>query len=92
MKSKTEIDAEIAALKEVKPKVPHFNAFREDNHAAINAQILVLERQMNDKTVFIVFDDSNYLWAAEEALDWMNGEPESAAPSKNWQELVENLK
>lgn len=92
MKSSVEITEEIVKLHEIKPKVPHYNFFNANNHAAIDAQILVLERRMNEEVFFNIFESSQHLPHAEEALNWMYDEPESVAPSKDWQELVDNLK
>lgn len=45
-KPETEIIAqEIARLREAKTKITQFNAAEDDNHQAIDAQIMVLERE-----------------------------------------------
>lgn len=46
------IAAEIAKLKALKPKVKRYTFFGDDNHAAINAQIEVLEKGMDDDAIF----------------------------------------
>lgn len=46
MKSAAKIAAELAALKQMRPLVPQFTMFGEDNHAAIDAQIWVLENPL----------------------------------------------
>ena len=44
MRVKKQIDKEIAALKKMKPNVRRSSAFGDNHHAAIDAQIDVLER------------------------------------------------
>ena len=104
MKTKTneEIAAEIAALKEIKPRVRKCSAFGDDHHAALDAQVEVLERRMSNDKVYDRFEptdneDCDYdegrsesiLNAAVEALLWMNNEAaDPAAPSENWKDLT----
>lgn len=96
MKHKTptgkDIKAEIAKLKDLKPKVRHFTAFDEDNRAAIGVQIDCLEeswdeddlRQRHQDEDINDFEADN----ARDVLNWLEGEAE--APSKDWADLVEN--
>ena len=85
MKSLAEINAEIKKLRKVKPLVRQFNIFGGDNHAGIDAQILVLE---NGLTV----DDCDERWpegfgsepydSARYAADWLEG-GEELPPSED---------
>ena len=87
----TEIIAEAKILDTIRPKVPQYSAFNDDNHAAINAQIEVLENRMDLSD--IDWKDDTQEWSrhevesAREALDWMDGETEDK-PSDGWMPLI----
>jgi hypothetical protein len=86
-----QINAEIAALKEVKPRVRQFSAFGDDHHRAIDAQITVLEDGMDEVGVCDGAEDAeesdNVLEAGLDAVRWRDGESEQA-PSAEWEELA----
>lgn len=50
-KTVTEVEAEVKALVAVKAKVPRRTMFGDNNHDAINAQIEVLEEDLNDEEI-----------------------------------------
>lgn len=84
------IQAEIARLKEMKPNVLQFSAFGDDHHAAIDAQIEVLEGDMSEDECYDSIKFSENETILEECLyaaRWARGE-EKNAPSANWVELV----
>ncbi len=100
--TKKQIKKEIAALKKIKPRVPRTNFFRDDHHAAIDAQIKVLSESMSIDRVFDEFPSTemsggrvpeedcvaqNVHEAAYEAARWLNDDEEIAAPSEGWEEL-----
>ncbi len=88
-RSKEEIQKEIETLREMKPKVRQFSAFSDDHHAAIDAQIEVLEEDLDDDDVYERFEEDaqNILDEAIHALEWMNGENDEA-PSVGWADLA----
>lgn len=86
-KTDEEIDAEIATLREMKPRVRHFTAFGDDNWKAIELQIFVLEERMDTDQAGDEYDDADEYSHATEAIQWMEGEIETA-PSEGWKELV----
>ena len=86
-KTDEEIDAEIATLREMKPRVRHFTAFGDDNWAAVELQIFVLEERMDEDQAGDEYEDADEYSHATEAIQWMNGETENA-PSVGWKELV----
>ena len=86
-KTDEEIDAEIATLREMKPRVRRLTAFGDDNHAAIELQIFVLEERMDTDQAGDEYDDADEYSHATEAIQWMEGEIETA-PSEGWKELV----
>jgi hypothetical protein len=91
MKTTRQINAEAKALRKLKPRVPAKTYFGEDNHAAIDAQIEVLEKQLTEKQIETRWyqdetaeefrDGDNRLWdEARYARSWIDGD-ESDAPS-----------
>lgn len=79
-KTDDEINAEIAALEAIKPKVPARTIFGDDNHAAIDAQIAVLRKRMSSDEVYAAYGDENSdafdqstFDEALSACDWMTG-------------------
>lgn len=91
-KSDEEITAEIAALTTMKPNVLRFSVFRDDHHAAIDAQIAVLTQRMDIETVEAEYGESaeNIREEAVDAHDWMHGlqDDDMLKPSENWVSLV----
>ncbi len=94
MKTQKEINEEIKRLNKLIEQVPQYNFFSEDNHEKINAQIEVLENDMDD-------DEINERWAGEDEVDindhaitaacWRDDvKGYEEAPSKDWQSLVKN--
>lgn len=84
-----EIQEEIKRLKTMKPTVLHASAFGDDHHRAIDAQIRVLEDDLDEDAVFDEFMDSadNIQSSASEAAQWAAGELENP-PSEDWKSLV----
>ena len=97
MRAPKEIKAEIAALKKLKPKIRQYSAFGGDNHACVDAQIEVLESDMNADDIYNRADEGiaaeEELWndnvrdSAEVALKWKLGES-FVAPSVDWEPLI----
>lgn len=95
--SNDEIAAEIATLTEMQPKVRWHSAFGDDNRAAIEAQINVLQNRMTDDDIYDEYEDPedpdnrHALDNALEAWAWLNGESEEGLPpSADWQSLVKD--
>jgi hypothetical protein len=93
-KTKEQIEAEIAALKELKPKIRARSIFGDDHHAAIDAQLDVLEKRLSENAVFDQFgtdedlDRSQSVFdAAMDARNWMDGQ-DVETPSVSWKGLV----
>jgi hypothetical protein len=82
-----EIDAEVATLREMKPRVRRFSGFGDDHHAAIELQILVLEERMDTDEINDQYEDADENNHAYECVQWMEGDVEEA-PSAGWKELV----
>lgn len=89
-----QINNEINALRTLKPTVPQFTAFGDDNHAAIDAQLDVLEGQLSEDDVYDIYGqpededgedflEQNVLDAALDAVRWVSGQ-DNSAPSSGW--------
>jgi hypothetical protein len=88
-RTQEEIDAEIAALKDLKPRIRPTSMFGDDHIAAIEAQIEVLERNRSADEIDEAFEDEmNVHDAAFQAYDWKRGENDAEAPSADWQSLI----
>jgi hypothetical protein len=90
------IQAEIAKLKEMKPKVLQYTVFDDDNHEAIEAQIEALEGRWDEDDCYDAYggdgeddeiDDDRLLGMTLDAVHWME-DNEKEAPSKDWASLV----
>lgn len=86
---KEQIQEEIRKLRAMKPNVRKTTSFGDDNHAAIDAQIRVLEKDMDESEIDDMWEDQEYLRDnAMAALEWVEGS-EKVSPSKNWQPLAQ---
>lgn len=86
MKTRSEIESEIAALEAVKLRIPHTTAFGDSNHDAIDAQVEVLQEEMTEDDIYEKWPDDTDMHtrtAAQEAQQWMDGESEDV-PSADW--------
>lgn len=89
--TREQIDAEITALKEIKPRVRHHSAFGDDNHELIDVQVRVLERNMSEDAIWEHWDgpnDDEMLCIAQEARGWLDGEHEDGSLVEGWQPLA----
>ncbi len=74
-----QIKAEIEALKAIKPNIIKHSAFGDDHHAAIDAQIDVLEHHLTNNLIFDKYEDEedlsqNVLDSALDAMRWRDEE------------------
>jgi hypothetical protein len=85
-----EIETEIKTLKTMKPTVRQTSIFGDNHHKAIDAQVDVLQEQMDGDEVDDRYGNSkdNIRDAAQEAALWLIGESEYGKPSDSWKELV----
>ncbi len=93
-----QIAAEIALLQAVHPKVPTHSFFGDDNRAAIDAQIRVLQERMSLDEVHHTFGEltadgdfsQNTLDGALTAHDWLNGglAADEASPAFGWEGIA----
>lgn len=88
MKTQKEINVEIEALKTVRPKVQSCSMFGDDNLAAVDAQIGVLENGWDDDDIYDRHDHADssehVLDAALEARQWVDGTSESDSLATDW--------
>lgn len=93
-----QVALEIARLKEVHSRVPTHSFFGDDNRAAIDAQIRVLEKGMSLDEVHDAFGElteegdfsHNTLDCALTAHDWLNGDlaADEASPAAGWEGIA----
>ena len=93
MKTRKQIQAEIDKLEDIKPTVLRTSFFGDNYHDAIDAQIEVLENDMDDDDIYNNQDSEewaqNVVDAALEARQWRDDESEKDfVPSESWKELV----
>ena len=95
MKKQTDklVNAEIAKLKKMKPKIRRYTAFGDDNWEKVDAEIRVLEKRMDQDDVDEHWDGENdrdreLHSSACDAVEWLEG-GSVASPSSEWESLVE---
>ena len=88
MKSQKEINAQIKSLKAVRPKVRRVTAFGDDNLAKLDAQVKVLEDDLDSDDVWDEWPslqgDMEIRIFASDAIAWREGDGESDDLSKDW--------
>jgi hypothetical protein len=90
MKTQEEIQKEIEALKAVRPNIVPISLFGDDNLAALDAQIQVLEEGMDIDDIWDEWwddeEDTYVREAAEEAVNWMEWwrDPDDGDLAESW--------
>ena len=90
MKTKEQITKEIEALKTVRPNVCPMSMFGDDNLAALDAQIYVLDNDMHNETFYDRYDcisSSEYiLESALDARQWIDDkeDPDTEGLACDW--------
>ena len=85
------IQKEIDSLVAIKPKTLRTSAFGDDHHAAIDAQVLVLQRRMEEEDIYEEFGTAadNIRDEALAARMWIDGEYEDYPDLvSQWKELA----
>ncbi len=84
------IQAEIRTLSLLQPTIRATSAFGDDNRAAVDAQVTVLNENMSRDDIYARFGDTGYITdSALDARDWLDGESDSELLSENWAGLVQ---
>ena len=91
--TKEEVLRQIDLLREGLPTVKHYSMFGDDHHKAINAQIKVLEQNMDEDGIYQRWGDDErdayLLDNALEAMHWRDGDGEAEeSPWEGWQSLI----
>jgi hypothetical protein len=81
-KTEIEIDAEVAALRALRPNIRPYSAFGDDNRAALDACVLVLVQRLNPAQAMARFCQEERRWRFDENLmeeavataDWLVGQ------------------
>jgi hypothetical protein len=91
-----QIAAEITALQEIIPRVRRFSVFNDDHHAAIIAQIRVLQRNDSEDDVEQSAETEdwpeNVRSSAMSAAQWLQGEYEGVFGDERNARLVDDWK
>ena len=81
MKTNEEIKKEVEALKAIRPKVKPYSIFGDDNLANLDAQVNVLENNLDPDDIYEQYDHADaseyVLEGALEADNWRSGDSES---------------
>lgn len=88
------IDLAIKNLKELRPKIVPRTYFGDDNLAALDAMVEVLEKNLRRSSIgnrWDIDEDEHTYSAAMDARDWMDGLLPDEPVDENWP-LRENLK
>lgn len=88
MKTQKEIDEQIIALKEIKPKVRPHSVFGDSNLDKLDAQIKVLEEDMDSGEIWDEWPeeegDMEIRMAADDARSWIDDESEIDDLAADW--------
>jgi len=88
MKTQKEIDKQIEALKAVRPRVKPFGAFGNDNLANLDAQIMVLEENLDSEDVWDYWPDEEgdmeIRMSADDAIAWRDDESDIEDLAEDW--------
>lgn len=105
-KTEKQIKKEAEALVKLKPKVPMYTAFGDNNHAKMEAEIRVLSDNMSEDEIYGEWpmdgkdDEESAEFARENGAQnsaalytrrWMDGEEEES-PSQGWAPLAKRKK
>jgi len=87
-KTQAEIDEQIVALKAIRPKVRPYTYFGDSNLDKLDAQIKVLEEDMDSDDVYNEWPedeaDMEVRMSAEEAINWREGYGENDDLTEDW--------
>ena len=86
--SKEEVDKMIADLKEIKPKVRKTSMFGDNHHNAIDAQIRVLEEDLDEEDINDEVWEDNVVESAMAAREWLDGEETEFGLLEDWKSLI----
>jgi len=88
MKTKEEIKNQIEALKAIRPKIVPKSVFGADNLAQIDAQIVVLEENLDISDIYDRYDlsgiEGETIEAAVEADEWRDGNSDIEDLAEDW--------
>jgi len=88
MKSQKQIDEQIKALKAVRPRVRPHSTFGDYNLAKLDAQVKVLEEDLDSDDVWDEWpeeeSDMEIRTAADDAVDWRDDESDIDDLAADW--------
>jgi len=87
MKSQAEIESQIKRLIAIRNKIKPFNIFGDSNLDKLDAQIRVLEENLDSEEVWDIWsseEDEEVRISAEEAVRWQNDESDIEDLAADW--------
>ena len=87
-RTKEAIQQQIEELLALKPRVRQFTLFHDDNHEAIDAQIEVLQDNLDIDSIYDKFESEAVQSSAIEAREWLDGVYEGESLVAEWEPLV----
>lgn len=88
MKTQEEIKKEIEALKAIRPKVVPYSMFDDDNLAKLDAQVKVLEEDMDSDDIWDEWpgeeSDMGIRSSAGDARNWIDGYGDDDSLANGW--------
>jgi hypothetical protein len=89
MRTREEIQKEVADLLEIKPQVRRTTFFGDSNWAAIDTQVSVLQDGLNEDYIYNAYgQDEHLLNAALEAYGWVIEDGEIDSLVDEWRTLI----
>jgi hypothetical protein len=84
-KTQKQIDAMVARMKKLRPKVLPFSVFSDNNLKTFDMVVSVLEERKGDDDIAVLMDHDYDVWSvADNAIKWMRGEEVEEAPDEGW--------
>lgn len=87
-KTQAEIDEQVKRLKEIRPNVRPTSAFGDSNLDKLDAQVKVLEEDMDSDDVWNEWPedegDMEIRMSADEAINWRDGKGELEDLTEDW--------
>jgi len=87
IKTQKEINTQIAALKEVRPKIKPYSFFGDDNLAKLDAQVRVLEEDLDEDDIWEEWpedEEFDIRTAADNTVAWRNGDSDVENLADDW--------
>lgn len=89
MQTTKQVDEEVSRLKALRSQIPPTTFFGGNNLAQLDAEIAVLERDLDEDDINSIYKDQDINSRAYDVIQWRYGYSDEA-PSTGWQQLVDS--